>query len=98
LKDRATEISSIHNLLKGAPPTIIFHGTADGNVPFHQATLFCEEMKKYGNQCEVVPFEGLGHGFFNYYKGENPAFLTTMEHTVKFLISIGYLKENSEIK
>jgi len=98
LEDRATEISPIHNVSTGAPPTIIFHGTADGNVPFHQATLFCEEMKKYGNQCEIVPFEGLGHGFFNYYKGENPAFLTTMEHTVKFLISIGYLKENSEIK
>jgi acetyl esterase/lipase len=82
----------------GAPPTIIFHGTADENVPFHQTTRFCEEMKKYGNQCEVVPFEGLGHGFFNYYKGGNPAFIATMENTVKFLISIGYLKENSEIK
>ena len=28
LKDKATEISPIHNVLKGAPPTIIFHGTA----------------------------------------------------------------------
>jgi acetyl esterase len=95
---RETEISPIHHVAAGAPPTIIFHGTKDENVPFHQAVRFCEEMKKYGNQCEVVPFEGLGHGFFNYYKGENPAFLATMENTVKFLISIGYLKENSEIK
>jgi len=92
---RETEISPIHHVAEGAPPTIIFHGTADGNVPFHQASRFCDVMKKYGNQCEVVPFEGLGHGFFNYNKGENPAFLATMENTVKFLISIGYLKKNS---
>jgi len=95
---RETEISPIHHVAEGAPPTIIFHGTADGNVPFHQASRFCDVMKKYGNQCEVVPFEGLGHGFFNYNKGGNPAFLATIENTVKFLISIGYLKENSEIK
>ena len=95
---REIEISPIHHVAEGVPQTIIFHGTADGNVPFHQATRFCDEMKKYNNQCEVVPFEGLGHGFFNYNKGENPAFLTTMENTVKFLISIGYLKENSEIR
>ena len=95
---RETEISPIQHIAVGAPPIVIYHWTADNNVPFHQTTRFCEEMKKYGNQCEVVPFEGLGHGFFNYYKGENPAFIATMENTVKFLISIGYLKDDSEIK
>jgi acetyl esterase/lipase len=95
LKDRATEISPNHNVSEGVPPTIIFHGTADGNVPFHQATLFCEEMKKYGNHCEVVPYEGRGHGFFNYDKGTNTDFISTMENTVKFLTSIGYIKDDS---
>lgn len=92
LHNREKEISPIDNVSSGAPPTIIFHGTADDNVPFHQATRFCEEMKKYANHCEVVPFEGLGHGFFNYNNGKNPAFFATMESTVKFLTSIGYLK------
>lgn len=95
---RETEISPIHHLSVGVPPTIIFHGTADNAVPFHQATRFCETMKKYDNNCEVVPFEGLGHGFFNYYKGENPTFFSTMEETDKFLISIGYLKGRPIIK
>jgi acetyl esterase/lipase len=98
LDGREKEISPIHHISAGAPPTIIFHGTADDNVPFHQATRFCEEMKKYGNHCEVVPFEGLGHGFFNYINGENPAFFATMESTVKFLNSIGYLKGDTTIK
>jgi acetyl esterase len=95
LEGRETEISPIHHLSEGSPPTIIFHGTADEAVPIHQATRFCETMKKYDNNCEVVPYEGLRHGFFNYYKGENPAFFSTMEKTEKFLISIGYLKDQS---
>jgi len=98
LNERATEISPIHHVSKGAPPTIIFHGTADSNVPFHQATLFCEAMKEYGNYCEVVPYEGRGHGFFNYDKGTNPDFLSTMENSVKFLTSIGYIKVDSTIR
>jgi acetyl esterase len=96
--ERGTEISPIHHVSKGVPPTIIFHGTVDSNVPFHQATLFCEAMKKYGNYCEVVPYEGRGHGFFNYDKGTNPDFISTMENTVKFLTSIGYIKCDSAIK
>ena len=98
LLERATEISPIHHVSKEAPPTIIFHGTADSNVPFHQATLFCEAMKEYGNYCEVVPYEGRGHGFFNYDKGTNPDFLSTMENSVKFLTSIGYIKVDSTIR
>jgi acetyl esterase len=98
LEGRETEISPIHHLSVGAPPTIIFHGTADNVVPFPQATRFCEAMIKFENHCEVVPFEGLGHGFFNYYKGENPVFFSTMEKTDKFLISIGYLKGQPIIK
>jgi acetyl esterase len=97
LDKRATEISPIHHVDKGAPPTIIFHGTADNSVPFHQATLFCVEMKKYGNYCEVVPYEGRKHGFFNYDKGTNPDFLSTMEYTVKFLTSIGYIMSDKTI-
>ena len=62
-------------------------------MPFHQATLFYEEMKKYENHCEVVPFEGRGHGFFNYSKEGNPDFIATMEKTKDFLTSFGYLKK-----
>jgi acetyl esterase len=98
LEGRATEISPIHHVSTGAPPTIIFHGTADATVPFHQAIRFSEEMNKYGNRCEIVPFEGLMHGFFNYNNGENPAFFSTMEKSDKFLISIGYLKEETNLK
>ncbi len=95
--NRATEISPIHNVHKGAPPTIIFHGTADESVPISDAIEFCEEMKKYGNNCIVVPFEGRKHGFFNYHISVMD-YRATMDKTVDFLSSIGYLKENPIIK
>jgi acetyl esterase len=98
LKDKEREISPMHNLFTGAPPTIIFHGTADKSVPFSQAAKYCDKMKELGNRCEIVPFEKLGHGFFRYNKSNNEAFFSTMESTVKFLISIGYLNEDPTIK
>jgi acetyl esterase/lipase len=97
-QNRATEISPMHNVSKGAPPTIIFHGTADESVPFHHAELFCAEMEKYGNYCEIVPFEGRHHGFFNYHVSEED-FKATMLRTYVFLTSLGYInKETTEIK
>ncbi|MCX6253715.1 MAG: prolyl oligopeptidase family serine peptidase, partial [Bacteroidia bacterium] len=97
LKGRAIEVSPIHNVSKGAPPTIIFQGTADESALVHGATRFCAEMKKYGNNCEVVPYEGRNHGFFLKSVGDED-FTSTMEHTVKFLTSIGYIKGDTTIK
>jgi acetyl esterase len=91
--DRVIEISPFHHISAGAPPIIIFHGTKDSSVPFSQAVIFSDEMKKYGNRCELVPYEGREHGFFNWYGGDNPDYFSTMDQTVKFLISLGYLKE-----
>jgi acetyl esterase len=92
-RDKVREISPVHHISAGAPPMIIFHGTKDSSVPFRQAVSFSDEMKKKGNRCELVPFEERDHGFFNWYNGDNPDFFSTMDYTVKFLISIGYLKE-----
>ena len=98
LGDRAMEISPIHHVNPGAPPTIIFHGTGDTTVPFEQAARFCEEMKKQGNRCEVVPFEGRPHAFFNYGRGDNTDYRETLRKTDEFLISLKYLKDEPKIR
>lgn len=64
-EDRKTDISPVHHVAKGIVPTIIFHGTADKTVPFENAERFAKLMKEAGNTCELVPFPGKGHGFFN---------------------------------
>jgi acetyl esterase/lipase len=85
-------LSPFHNIYKGAPPTIIFQGTADSLI--QDAHRFCEKMKNYGNTCEVVPYEGRVHGFFHYFHGNNPDFLSTMETTVLFLSKLGYISKD----
>ncbi len=81
-----TEISPIHHVKKGLPPTIIFHGKADTTVPYATVEKFTEVMKAAGNRCELIGYEGQPHGFFN--KAKYPE---TLEATDGFLISLGYL-------
>ena len=81
-----TEISPIHHVKKGTPPTIIFHGTADTTVPYATVEKFTEVMKAAGNRCELVGYEGQPHGFFNKAK-----YAETLAATDAFLVSLGYL-------
>ena len=81
-----TEISPIHHVTKGLPPTIIFHGKADTTVPYSTVEKFTEVMKAAGNRCELVGFEGQPHGFFN--KAKYPE---TLAATDAFFVSLGYL-------
>lgn len=86
------KISPAHHVKKGAPPTIIFHGKADTTVPYATAEVFANAMKKAGNRCELVGYEGQTHGFFNYGRGDNSSYFATLVATDKFLASLGWLK------
>ena len=79
-------ISPIHHVTEHLPPTLILHGRADTTVPFSTAEAFAAEMKKKGNRCELVGYEGQKHGFFNTTK-----YAETLAEADKFLVSLGYL-------
>jgi len=83
-------MSPYHNLGKGAPPTIVFHGRADTVVPYATAEIFCARMNELGGSCELVGYDGAGHGFFNYNRGTD-AFGDTLRRTENFLVSLGWL-------
>jgi len=85
-------VSPYHHIRPGLPPMIIFHGTADTTVPFATVKLFAEAMTRAGNQCRLVPFEGAGHGFFNYGRKDNTAYKETVRQMDQFLTSLGYLE------
>ena len=89
------EISPVHNVYKGAPPAIIFQGTADKVVTIQEAQWFCNEMNNYGNTCEVVLYNGREHGFFLKSRGDED-FLSTMENTVTFLSKLGYISQDKQ--
>lgn len=90
-RDKATEISPLHLVREGAPPTLIMHGTSDATVPFHQAEQFCEAMLALGNRCELVAYPGRTHGFFNYRLNSADGFVDTLLRMEQFLLSLGYL-------
>lgn len=77
------------------PPTLIFHGVNDRVVPVEASVQFAKKMKKKKNFCEVVLYEGQGHGFFNFnvsfdlYQGT----LLTLDD---FLVSQGFIEPDPD--
>ncbi len=96
LRERAggdpTLVSPYHHLRRGLPPAIIFHGRNDEAVPYETAEFFCQTMKSLGNRCELVGYDGVGHGFFNYGRGDGKAYFDTLRRADRFLASLGWLK------
>lgn len=84
------EISPSHHVRAGLPPTILFHGKDDTTVPFSTAEGFIEAMKKAGNRAELFAYDGKGHGFFNFGRGD--VFYDTLHKVDKFLVSLGCLE------
>lgn len=85
---RWKDISPLHQVRAGVPPTIIFHGTADKTTPYAGAKAFEEAMRKAGNRCELVTKEGAGHTYLMY---EKEVFEDTIRRTDEFLTSLKLL-------
>ena len=69
-RNRIWSISPAHNIKRGMPPMIEFHGTYDEQVPVWTVQFFESAMKKEGNYFELHTFEGMRH-----YLGEgNPKY------------------------
>lgn len=86
-------LSPTHHVRKGAPPTLVQHGKEDTTVPYWSAEAFAEAMKKAGNRCELIGYEGEKHGFFNLGRGgSNKSFIATTKRMDEFLASLGYLQ------
>jgi acetyl esterase len=93
LGDDPLKLSPYHHVRRGQPPTIIFHGRADTTVPYRTAELFTEAMVREGNRCELVGFEGQGHGFFNFQREGNSGYQATLVAMERFLGDLGYFPE-----
>jgi acetyl esterase/lipase len=87
-----SELSPYHHVEAGDPPTVIFHGTADKTVPHATAAAFERAMQKAGNSCTLHSYEGEGHGFFNYGRGDGTSFAEVLTTSDRFLAGLGYLK------
>ena len=59
----AESVSPSEHIDKKLPPTIIFHGIADSLVPIAGVQRYCDRAKKFGGECKVYSYEGVGHLF-----------------------------------
>lgn len=73
---REKELSPILHLKRGMPPVQIFHGAADPWEPIAAAVRFADAMEANGDECDLIPFEGRSHFFYNHpaYYTKYPAF------------------------
>lgn len=91
--ERYKDVSPLHNLNTGVPPTLFFLGTKDQLIPVETARYYKTAMEKLGSYCELILYEGQPHGFFNYKNRE--IYEQTIIETEAFLKKIGLLP-NSE--
>lgn len=84
-------VSPYHHISEHTVPAIIFHGTGDKTVPYNSVELFQQKMKEKGNRCELFGYKGEPHGFFNYGRNGNGAFIDTVNKLDGFLVSLGYI-------
>ncbi len=89
---RWKEISPNHHVTASAPPTILFHGTADTTVPHANVAAFAAKMKALDRPSELHSYEGRAHGFFNATKGDGSDYRDTLEKMDAFLRSRGFLE------
>lgn len=93
------QISPVHHVRSGLPPTIILHGEADTTVPFWTVQSYSDAAQKAGNRCELKGYPAAGHGFFNVGRGgsaerqdgERRMFAKTIVDLDMFLASLGYV-------
>ena len=69
------------------PPCIMFFGTADRLL--QGAQLYQEDSTEAGNLCEIVTYDGKGHGFFN--SGEH--YDLTLAAADIFFVDCGWLSK-----
>lgn len=96
--DRFKEFSPFHNVTKDDPPGIVFLGSADKLVPVKTADDFKANMQKAGVDCEVMIFEGMTHGFFNYGRSGNKPYYETVTAADRFLSKLGWLEGEPTLK
>ena len=94
--DSYKEFSPLHNIKKGAPPTIFFLGTNDQLIPVVTAEYYKMVMDKVESRCDLKIYEGAKHGFFNYKKFK--FYKRVVTETDEFFVSLGYLNAEPVVK
>lgn len=86
--DRWQELSPVHHVRAGLPPTLTFHGTGDTVTPFSGAKAFHEAMLAAENESVLDVNEGGKDGYLMF---EEALYEDTLAKTAAFLTRLGFL-------
>lgn len=87
--DAWEQLSPVHNVKAGLPPTIVFHGTGDKVTPHAGALSFRDKMQTAGNICELVSHPNGVHGYFVF---DMALYEQAMQRTEAFLSGNEFLR------
>lgn len=90
--DAFADYSPAHNITADDPPAIVFLGTNDNLIPVATAEKFQSKMKAAGLVSELHLYPGQPHGFFNASKDDGVHYRDTMEKSIAFLKSLGWVE------
>ncbi len=88
--ERWQELSPVHHVRAGLPPTLVMHGIRDTITPVAGAKAFAAKMTAAGNVCELVLDE---RGSHSYMMRTEPLFLAAMQQTSDFLKKCGIVAQ-----
>ncbi len=81
--------SPLHNIKRGAPPTLFLLGDADALIPVKTAYEYQNKMDSVSARCDLLIYPDQSRGFFN---PRNPTYFDeTLFQTHVFLHELGYL-------
>jgi Esterase/lipase len=90
--DRVADYSPAHNVAAGAPPAVLFLGSADKLVSVATLDRFCAALRAAGNRAELHVYPEQPHGFFNFDRDNPRHFVLTLHAADEFLASLGWLE------
>jgi acetyl esterase len=86
------EISPLHNIKEGHPPTLILLGTNDHVVSVKTANSYRDKIRESGALAKTIIYPDKKHGFFNYQRSEK-AFIDTLINMHQFLYQLTLIKQ-----
>ena len=92
------DISPLHNIREGQPPTVIFYGSKDKHAPVSTVNAFQAKMEKAGNDSKTHIYKGSGHGFFHISKGGRAIFEDVLTKVDSFLVEQNFLTGKENVK